>query len=144
MAVRLKNWSGNYEYSTPNVHYPETIEQVQEVVKSCKKLRVLGTRHCFNSLADSDENLISLAVSTGLDKEQTQVALSDKQRLENLAEREKELQGLGIRGVPFYIINNQYGISGAQASETFVKVLKEAGQKIEVTGEACDADRTNC
>ena len=60
MAARLRNWSGNYEYSTLNVHYPETIEQIQAVVRSCKKLRVLGTRHCFNGLADSDENLISL------------------------------------------------------------------------------------
>lgn len=91
-----------------------------------------------------DENLISLAVSAGLDKRHAQIVLSDKQMLEKLGEREGELQALGIRGVPFYIINKQYGISGAQASETFVKALKEAGQKIEVTGETCDADGTNC
>jgi xylitol oxidase len=59
-AERLKNWSGNFEFSTSNVHHPESIEQVQALVKSCGKLRVLGTRHCFNRIADSSENLVML------------------------------------------------------------------------------------
>ena len=29
----LKNWAGNLTYSTGNVHYPKTVEQVQAVVK---------------------------------------------------------------------------------------------------------------
>ena len=37
----LKNWAGNLEYSTGNVHYPKTVEQVQEVVKKCNKLTAL-------------------------------------------------------------------------------------------------------
>jgi xylitol oxidase len=60
IAARLKNWSGNFEFSTSNVHHPESVEQVQALVKSCKKLRVIGTRHCFNRIADSSENLVSL------------------------------------------------------------------------------------
>src|SRR5215212_2872321 len=60
MVTKIKNWAGNYEYSTLNVHYPETVEQLQAIVRACKKLRVLGTRHSFNGIADSTENLISL------------------------------------------------------------------------------------
>jgi alditol oxidase len=60
MGTKITNWAGNYEYSTGNIHYPETIEQLQALVKDLKKLRVLGTRHSFNSIADSSENLISL------------------------------------------------------------------------------------
>ena len=30
---KLKNWAGNLEYSTSNVSYPETVEQVQALVK---------------------------------------------------------------------------------------------------------------
>jgi xylitol oxidase len=55
----LKNWAGNLEYSTGNVHYPTTVEQVQEIVRSCSKLRGLGSRHSFNKIADSTENQIS-------------------------------------------------------------------------------------
>ena len=55
-----KNWAGNYAYSAKKLHHPQSVEQVQELVKSHNKLRVLGTRHSFNSIADSTENLVSL------------------------------------------------------------------------------------
>lgn len=67
----LKNWSGNLEYSTDNVHYPKTVEQVQEVVKKCDKLKALGSRHSFNKIADSAENQVSL-------KEMNKVVSLDK------------------------------------------------------------------
>jgi len=56
----LKNWSGNLTYSTGNVHYPQTTEEVQEIVLNCSKLRGLGSRHSFNGIADSTENQVSL------------------------------------------------------------------------------------
>ena len=56
----LKNWAGNFEFSTNNVHYPKTLEEVQEVVKKCNKLSALGSQHSFNKIADNTENLISL------------------------------------------------------------------------------------
>jgi alditol oxidase len=56
---RLKNWAGNLEYSTDRVFYPDTVEKIQDLVKSCHNLRALGTRHCFNNIADSRDNLIS-------------------------------------------------------------------------------------
>jgi xylitol oxidase len=60
ISDKLKNWAGNIEYSTSNLHSPETIEQVQELVKQHKKLKVLGSRHCFNRIADSTDSFISL------------------------------------------------------------------------------------
>ena len=56
----LTNWAGNLRYSTANVHYPTSVEQVQQVVKNCDKLRALGTRHSFNTIADSTRNQVSL------------------------------------------------------------------------------------
>ncbi|WP_062047360.1 FAD-binding protein [Bacillus sp. JCM 19034] len=55
-----KNWAGNLQYSTSNWHEPETIEDIQQLVSKVTKLRVVGTRHSFNSIADSDENIVSL------------------------------------------------------------------------------------
>lgn len=60
-----ENWAGNITYSTGNVHTPASVEEVRSVVKSCAKLRALGSRHSFNTIADSDANQISL---TRLDK----------------------------------------------------------------------------
>jgi alditol oxidase len=60
MTANQHNWAGNYTYSTTRFHYPETLEHVQELVIRCRKLRVLGSRHSFNGIADSTEDLISL------------------------------------------------------------------------------------
>ena len=56
---RLKNWAGNLTYSTGNVFYPITVDEVQQLVKTHSKIKALGTRHCFNAIADSSHNLLS-------------------------------------------------------------------------------------
>src|SRR5450432_1656573 len=55
-----RNWAGNYTYGAANIFRPQTIEEIREIVIRSRKVRALGTRHSFNSIADSDENLISL------------------------------------------------------------------------------------
>ena len=72
-AAPRTNWSGNYTYSTDRLHLPKTVEEVQQVVKSCNKLKALGARHSFNGIADSTENQISL-------KNLDQMALDPKSR----------------------------------------------------------------
>jgi xylitol oxidase len=56
---KLKNWAGNIEYSTSNVAFPSSVEEAQHLVRSMDKLRMLGTRHCFNRIADSKHQLVS-------------------------------------------------------------------------------------
>ena len=48
-----KNWAGNYAYRAEKLHRPSTIEQVQEIVANAPSVRVLGSRHSFNDIADS-------------------------------------------------------------------------------------------
>jgi xylitol oxidase len=55
-----ENWAGNLTYSTNRLLTPGSVEEVRQAVKSCPKLRALGTRHSFNSIADSTETQISL------------------------------------------------------------------------------------
>jgi len=55
-----ENWAGNITYSTDRVHTPASLDEVRAVVKSCAKVRPLGTRHSFNTIADSRQNQISL------------------------------------------------------------------------------------
>ncbi|MCF2490197.1 D-arabinono-1,4-lactone oxidase [Dyadobacter sp. CY347] len=59
-ADKLKNWAGNLEYSTGKLDQAKTLGQVQEIVKKYPKLKVLGTRHCFNNIADTKDQFISL------------------------------------------------------------------------------------
>ena len=57
---KLKNWAGNLEYSTDRLYSATSLEQVRSYVKKRSKLKVLGTRHCFNNIADSTDNFLSV------------------------------------------------------------------------------------
>ena len=59
-AAPRENWAGNITYSTDHLHTPATVDEARAVVKSCDALRALGTRHSFNTIADSTHNQISL------------------------------------------------------------------------------------
>ena len=60
MKTSQMNWAGNYQYTAPEIHYPKNLEEIQELVQHAKKIRALGTRHCFNDIADSSQYLVSL------------------------------------------------------------------------------------
>jgi xylitol oxidase len=60
MSVQLQNWSGHHTFSAARLHQPHTVEELQAIVKASRKLKVIGTRHSFNNIADSTEDLISL------------------------------------------------------------------------------------
>ncbi len=54
-----KNWAGNYTYKAGAVYEPDSVEEVQHLVKTLKYQKALGSRHCFNDIADSPQNQIS-------------------------------------------------------------------------------------
>ncbi|WP_244935822.1 FAD-binding protein [Paenibacillus glycanilyticus] len=60
VVAKEKNWAGNYTYNALEYLYPENVEQVREIVVRNSKLRVLGSRHSFNGIADSHASLLSL------------------------------------------------------------------------------------
>jgi predicted DsbA family dithiol-disulfide isomerase len=93
-----------------------------------------------------NDNIVSIAVAVGLDQENVERRLNDKESKSRIESREIELSKLGISGVPFYIIDNKYGISGAQHAETFIKAFEGLGKKMETTAtaESCDVDDKNC
>ena len=63
---KLKNWAGNLEYSTDRLYSATSMDRVRSYVKQNGKLKVLGTRHCFNNIADSTQNLLSLKPMDGV------------------------------------------------------------------------------
>jgi xylitol oxidase len=57
---KLKNWAGNLEYSTERLYSAQSLDQVRQFVKERPHLKVLGTRHCFNNIADSPDGFLSV------------------------------------------------------------------------------------
>ncbi|MCY3710391.1 MAG: FAD-binding protein [Caldilineaceae bacterium] len=52
--MTIRNWSENILFSSAPIHEPQTVEQLQEIVRASRKVRVLGARHSFNDAAAID------------------------------------------------------------------------------------------
>ena len=50
----LKNWSGNYTYQAKETKFVNSIEELKNKIVSSKKIKALGTQHCFNDIADTN------------------------------------------------------------------------------------------
>jgi alditol oxidase len=59
-SERLENWAGNIQYNTNTLETADSLEQVRAFVRRHEKFKVLGTRHCFNRIADSKNEFLSL------------------------------------------------------------------------------------
>jgi alditol oxidase len=54
------NWAGNLAYKADRVLAPESVAEAQEIVRSSGRVRVVGSRHCFNDIADTNGTHVSL------------------------------------------------------------------------------------
>jgi predicted DsbA family dithiol-disulfide isomerase len=92
-----------------------------------------------------NENLISIAVEAGLNGNKISTFLSSQEGIEEVENSVQLNYQRGISGVPFYIINNTYGVSGAQSSEVFIQALRQIGETTMTTSaDACDVENPNC
>jgi predicted DsbA family dithiol-disulfide isomerase len=77
------------------------------------------------SLFDHD-SLIALGAEAGLDAEEIRAVLTEGRYAEAVAADGREAHALGATGVPFFVIDNRYGVSGAQPTPVFAEVLARA------------------
>ncbi|MCU7725021.1 FAD-binding protein [Actinoplanes sp. KI2] len=61
MSERVTNWAGNVVFGARRLHRPSSVDQVRSLVASGGPLRVLGSGHSFNRMADTTGDLVSLA-----------------------------------------------------------------------------------
>jgi xylitol oxidase len=54
------NWAGNLTYRAARLHRPTSVAEVQEIVARSPRVKALGSRHCFNDIADTTADLLSL------------------------------------------------------------------------------------
>ncbi len=67
-----------------------------------------------------------LAVEVGLDEVEVKDVLTTDRYATAVREDEAQAQRYGIRGVPFFVVDQQYGVSGAQPAEALLEVLQTA------------------
>ncbi len=72
------------------------------------------------------EELADLAAEIGLDRNDALRALKSREFLAAVDADKSQAREYGIQGVPFFVINGKYGISGAQDADTFAAALRQA------------------
>jgi alditol oxidase len=151
MALELTNWAGNLAYRADSVHYPTSVVEVQELVARLPRVRALGTRHSFNTIADAPEgaliSLSELAPEVSVDAEAMTVSVTGGTRYGVLA---AELQSQG------YALHNtgslpHISVAGATATGThgsgdrngILSTAVSAVELVKADGSMVTVDRSN-
>ncbi|MFJ7233891.1 DsbA family oxidoreductase [Streptomyces tendae] len=79
------------------------------------------------SVFNDDARLVELAVGAGLDAEEVRAVLANPDAYADAVRAdEREAAQLGATGVPFFVLDRAYGVSGAQPAEVFTRALTQA------------------
>ncbi|MFJ4876021.1 DsbA family oxidoreductase [Streptomyces sp. NPDC088745] len=116
-----------------------------ELLDLAYRTNFAGTASVFD-----DEVLVGLAVRAGLAEAEVRAVLADPSAYAGAVRAdEREAAELGASGVPFFVFDRRYGLSGGQPAEVFTKALEQAWQgrsplvQVAAEGQACDVDG-NC
>ena len=93
----------------------------EEVVERLLRAYFVEGRHVGH-----DDDLADLAAEAGLDRQLVLDALADRRYQDDVEADIQQARVYGISGVPFYVIDRQYGVSGAQDPAVFAQVLAQA------------------
>ncbi|WP_234417820.1 MULTISPECIES: DsbA family oxidoreductase [Miniimonas] len=95
---------------------------VQEHLKE----RLFGAYFTENRHVGDVEELVSLAVESGLDAAEARAALADHRYLPAVRADVAQARAYGINGVPFTVVDGALGVSGAQSADVFAAALRQA------------------
>lgn len=102
-------------------HFAASKGKLAEMTERLLKAHFTDTLHIGNH-----EMLADLAAEVGLDRVEALRVLTDGEYADDVRADEQEAGRVGVRGVPFFVINRKYTISGAQPSEVFLEALQKA------------------
>ena len=77
------------------------------------------------AVGDRDE-LVRLAAEAGLDAAEVTGALAAQTHADDVRRDEEQARAFGISGVPFFVVDRAYGVSGAQPADALLQVLDQA------------------
>lgn len=99
---------------------------------------------------DDNDTLVQIGVAVGLDEKGVREVLASDEFSKEVKQDEMQAQSIGVRGVPFFVMNDKYAVSGAQSPDTFLEVLEQTWKEFEnekqtlvnIPGQSCSIDGT--
>jgi predicted DsbA family dithiol-disulfide isomerase len=95
-------------------------------LQGAMKERLLKAHFTDGEAVGEVETLVRLAAEVGLDADEVRSVLDGDELTDAVRADESEARALGINGVPFFVIDRRYGVSGAQPSEHLLEALQTA------------------
>ncbi|MBA4492391.1 DsbA family oxidoreductase [uncultured Paracoccus sp.] len=102
------------------IHFAESQGKGPEMKERLLRAYFVEGRH-VGRIAE----LADLAAEIGLDRAAAEQALQAGSFAKAVEEDKEQAQAYGIRGVPFFVIDGKYAVSGAQEAETFLQALRK-------------------
>lgn len=125
-AHRISKWAGKYGKQTEMV-----ITIMDGYFTKGKKL-------------NEDEVLLEMAAGLSLNIQEAKTILQSDQYLEDVKADIHEAHRLGISGVPYFIFDNKYAVSGAQPIEVFIKALHDTAKLTDKDSPDQSGDSQQC
>jgi predicted DsbA family dithiol-disulfide isomerase len=94
--------------------------------QAAAKERLMRAYFTEGAAISDPETLIALMAEVGVDADEARDVLVNDRFAEDVREDEQLAGQLGIQGVPFFVIDRRFGVSGAQPPETLVQALERA------------------
>ena len=123
----------NYNFDILKLNNTGLAHEIAHYAKSSEKGKEMVHRYFkgyFEEGLDigNEESLLELAKEVGLDITDLKHQLDTGSLKSEVSQDEDMARKLGINGVPYFLINDKYAVSGAQDPETFLDALKKAYQ----------------
>jgi predicted DsbA family dithiol-disulfide isomerase len=83
------------------------------------------------------QSLLGVVAEAGLDRRRAESELDTDEGLSAIRAEEAEARGLGIQGVPFFIVNGEVALSGAQEPKAFLEAFERVPEGPQAGGGAC-------
>jgi predicted DsbA family dithiol-disulfide isomerase len=103
------------------IHHAAGVGKRAEMVE-----RLFRAYHIEGEVLSDAETLIRLATEAGLDAASTRAVIDGDTYSDEVRGDEERASSFGISGVPFFAIDEKYGVSGAQPTEHILEVLTQA------------------
>jgi predicted DsbA family dithiol-disulfide isomerase len=98
-------------------------------VQNQAKERIFKAYYTEGKDVSDIDTLVQLATELGLNETETRKVLEEDVYAKEVLVDQEYARQIGVQGVPFFVFNNKYAVSGAQQPETFAQVLEKVWEE---------------
>lgn len=119
----------------------QLLHLAKKIGKQNEMEELLFKAHFYEGLnVANNQVLFDLGNKLGINSSEIEKAFIDDEMAYNVQQDISEAKSIGVNGVPFFVLNNKYAVSGAQPSDVLTDALKQAYNEIEVLNKNQDTN----